>query len=119
VEVRAIIEEKSEEKQWTVPIQLTPTGWKAVIEPLDIKVTARGPISKIRALKASEFTATIGLLELKPGQVQLPVKLQLPPEIALVSQEPAEVKVISIEKPPQDELSRPTLGGSIPKSKEK
>ncbi len=119
VEVRAIIEEKSEEKQWTVPIQTTPVRWKAEIEPGTVKVTGKGPISKIRALKASEITATIDLLELKPEQVQLPVKLQLPPEIALVSQEPAEVKAISIEKPTQDELSRPTIGGSIPKSKEK
>lgn len=114
VEVRAIIGEKSEEKEFTVPIQFSPVRWKAVVEPVDVKIKAKGPISRIRALKATEIIAVIDLIELKPEQVDLEVKVQLPADIELISKEPAKVKVISIEKPPQDEMLRPTIGGGIP-----
>lgn len=119
VEVRVIIAEKTEERQWeNIPIKIIPVSWKAVIEPVALKVVASGPISKIRALSAADIAATVDLSELKPEQVHLEVKLQLPADagIELVSKEPTMVKVISIEKPPQDELLRPPIGGSIPKA---
>ncbi len=114
VEVRAIIVEKSEEHSWVVPVQITPVRWHAVIEPLEVKVTGIGPISKIRPTKTAEIKAVIDLLELKPEQVQLEVKIQLPENILLVSQDPLKVKVISIEKPSADEMLRPTIGGGLP-----
>ena len=114
VQVRAIIAEKNEERQFSVPIQINPPSWSAVFEPAAVKIKARGPISKIRALKATEITAVISLLSLAPEQEKVPIRVQLPADITLLEQEPAEVSLSSVEKPLETELLRPTIGNGLP-----
>ncbi|MBI5787658.1 MAG: hypothetical protein HZA78_02220 [Candidatus Schekmanbacteria bacterium] len=109
IDVRAIIGEKAEERRFMVPVKASPARWKALIEPGEIKVTVSGPISKIRALRAEAIKAVIDLSELKPEEVMLEVKVQLPEDLILIRKEPAAVKVISIEKSFQGETGRPTI----------
>ncbi len=113
IELRAIIQEKTEDKILnSIPIKVLPITHGAVIEPQTVKLMLNGPLSQIRSLTAKQVNASINLLDLKPGDEELKIDIQLPTNIILLGFEPEKVKVIN--RGEEDELLRPQIGGELP-----
>jgi YbbR domain-containing protein len=112
IELRAIIQEKTEDKTLTsVPIKVLPITQGAVIEPQTVKLLLNGPLSKIRSLDASQVAASVNVQELKPGEDELTVNIQIPSSITLIEVIPSKVKVI--HRGEEDKLLRPQIGGEL------
>lgn len=113
IELRAIIAEKTEHKTLTaVPIKVLPITQGAVIEPQSVKLILNGPLSQIRSLDANQVVAGVNMHDLKPGEDELNINIQLPPNITLIKAEPAKVKVVN--RGEVDQLLRPQIGGELP-----
>jgi YbbR domain-containing protein len=112
IELRAIIREKTENKTLAaIPIKALPITQGAVIEPQTVKVVLNGPLSQIRGLDANQVIASVNMQELKPGEDELKINIQLPTSITLVRAKPVKVKVVNQGE--KDQLLRPQIGGEL------
>ncbi len=113
IELRAIIQEKTEDKVLnSIPIKVLPITQGAVIEPQTVKLSLNGPLSQIRSLVASQVTASVNMQDLKPGEDELKINIQLPANIILLGVTPEKVKVINPGE--EDKLLRPQIGEELP-----
>jgi YbbR domain-containing protein len=112
IELRAIIQEKTEDKTLaSIPIKVLPITQGAVIEPQTVNLVLNGPLSQIRSLKVDQVIVSVNMQELKPGEDELKIDVQLPPNITLVKVDPDKVKVIN--RGDEDQLLRPQIGGEL------
>jgi YbbR domain-containing protein len=70
------------------------------VMPKAVSVTVRGPSEAMGILQANQIRATVDLTDYNPKDLRHHVDVSTPPEVTLVSIEPANVSVIIPSPPP-------------------
>jgi YbbR domain-containing protein len=95
-----------------IPVESINTDKEFVLEPAGVELTIRGPLAMITKItEAKGFSARVNLADLGPGTHQKPISVPLPPELRLLSVQPAIVNVTIMETPISEEPSseKPSL----------
>ncbi|MCD5390576.1 hypothetical protein LR007_01735 [candidate division NPL-UPA2 bacterium] len=95
-----------------VPVKVLQTPFsslQAKVSPDKVRLTVTGSRRLLRKLSVRDVTAFIRVEDLKKGEYDLPLRVNLPPGIKIISKEPEVVKVALDDKwlrrePPSETL---------------
>ena len=94
-EVHEVVNVVESPVEWAVAgiqVQIKNAGGAAQISPTQVTVHVRGP-RQARGSGAETFEATVDVEGLRPGQFQVPVRVEPPARIGVVRVDPPEVRV--------------------------
>jgi hypothetical protein len=81
--------------QWAltgIPVKVVNPAGRVVVTPETVAIHVRGTRDAMKSDPAS-FAASVDVGGLRPGNYQLPVRVDLPPRVAVARIEPSEVRV--------------------------
>ncbi|MCK4437042.1 hypothetical protein KAU86_03760 [bacterium] len=90
-------------------LQLPTSSLQAKVSPDKVKLTVTGSRRLLRKMSMRDITAFIRVEDLKKGEYDLPLRVNLPPGIKIISKEIGAVKVILDDKWIRREMPSETL----------
>lgn len=93
--VRVTVAVRPAQMQWAVegvPVNVTNAGKGVTVTPTAVTVHVRGPRDAMGA-DAAAFNASVDVSGLKPGDYELPVRVELPARVGITRVVPPEVRV--------------------------